>query len=191
MDPTHRLQEPPEGNGRPDGNGREPERIHVIRWSDPIVEARGFDPRSRYVETFWLPVLGPSATLLLRRLAAELEVAPNGVDLDTDVLARGLGLGLASGRRAPFRRALDRCVRFGAARTLGAGTLSVRRRLAPVPRRHIAALPTALQDLHRTWPVPTPGVRTPSAPDQPTWRAGSPIALRSHASSASSGTAPT
>jgi len=191
MDPTHQPPRPREDAQRPDLVGRGLDRIHLVRWSDPIVDARGYDPRSRYVETFWLPVLGPSATLLLRRFAMELEMAPSGVELDTDALARGLGLGVASGRRSPFRRALARCIRFGAARTLSAGTLAVRRRLAPVPTRHIAALPIALQDLHRTWPRPAPDICAPAAPTQPTGCAGSPMALRSHASSAPSESAPT
>lgn len=28
-------------------------------WVDPVVDDDGFDPRSRYVEWFWLGVLGP------------------------------------------------------------------------------------------------------------------------------------
>ena len=35
--------------------GREP-------WLDPVIDELGHDPRSAYVETFWLPVLGPPTT---------------------------------------------------------------------------------------------------------------------------------
>lgn len=34
--------------------------ITIEAWRDPVVEALGHDPRSLYVETFWLPVLGPT-----------------------------------------------------------------------------------------------------------------------------------
>ena len=44
--------------------------ITVRPWIDPVVDDDGFDPRSRYVEVFWLGVLGPTATWLLRRLVA-------------------------------------------------------------------------------------------------------------------------
>lgn len=197
MDPSDQPREPLDAAACSRPADSEPRQIHVVRWSDPIVEARGFDLRSRYVETFWLPVLGPSATLLLRRFAAELEVAPGGVDLDSDLLARALGLGITSGRRAPFRRAITRCVRFGTVRMHGNGTLAVRRRLAPVPSRHIAALPPVLQELHRTWPGATHAAPRPGVPDhaqmlgQPPWSAGARMARPSHASNASSESAPT
>ncbi len=44
--------------------------ITVKPWVDPVVEAHGFSPRSPYVETCWLPVLGPTATWLYRRLGS-------------------------------------------------------------------------------------------------------------------------
>jgi hypothetical protein len=36
-----------------------PATITVKPWHDPVVDVLGHDPRSRYVETFWLPTLGP------------------------------------------------------------------------------------------------------------------------------------
>jgi len=36
-----------------------PVTITVKPWHDPVVDVLGHDPRSRYVETFWLPALGP------------------------------------------------------------------------------------------------------------------------------------
>ena len=41
--------------------------LHIRPWSDDVVDKLGFDPRSSYVEDFWLPTLGPSTTWLLRR----------------------------------------------------------------------------------------------------------------------------
>jgi hypothetical protein len=32
----------------------------VEPWHDPVIDEVGHDPRSTYVETFWLPVLGPT-----------------------------------------------------------------------------------------------------------------------------------
>ena len=43
--------------------------IRVERWTDPVVDRRGHDPRSLYVERFWLGAIGPSATWIMRRLA--------------------------------------------------------------------------------------------------------------------------
>src|SRR3546814_3891300 len=41
--------------------------LSVVEWADPVVEAAGHPVRSVYVETFWLPTLGPTAMWLLRR----------------------------------------------------------------------------------------------------------------------------
>ena len=65
----------------------------MVAWDDPVVESSGFDALSPYVELFWLPVLGPSATLLLRRLATGLRAKPEGFDLQLDEAAQALGLG--------------------------------------------------------------------------------------------------
>ena len=53
----------------------EPLTLWVVPLADPLVEALGFDPRSWYVEHFWLPVIGPTCTWLLRHVAAGLEAA--------------------------------------------------------------------------------------------------------------------
>ena len=37
----------------------DPDPLHVVRWHDPLIDQLGHDPRSRYVEQFWLGVLGP------------------------------------------------------------------------------------------------------------------------------------
>ncbi len=125
--------------------------LRVVAWRDEIVDAVGVDPRSTYVERFWLPVLGPSATVLLRRTADGLEAAPEGYLLHLGETGRALGLGASTGHRSALRRAIVRCARFDVARPLGSGTLMVRRRIAPLPRRHLAQLPASLQDEHRIW----------------------------------------
>jgi hypothetical protein len=35
--------------------------LRIVPWRDEVIDELGHDPRSHYVETFWLPVLGPSA----------------------------------------------------------------------------------------------------------------------------------
>ena len=122
-----------------------------MAWSDPKVDALGIDPRSLYVETFWLGVLGPSATWLLRRLADRLDIEPEGFELDLDETARGLGVGLSDRRDSPLRRAIERCLRYGMARRPGADSLAVRRHVPLVARRQLMRLPLALQERHRTW----------------------------------------
>jgi hypothetical protein len=115
------------------------------------VDAVGLDPRSRYVELFWLPVLGPSATWVLRRLVDHLASDPDGVDLDRRDAAREVGIGGPQSRHAPFDRALRRCARYGMVRLDEPGTVAVRRRVAPVPRHQLSRLPADLQRQHRLW----------------------------------------
>lgn len=45
-----------------------PAAIEVVAWSDPSFELAGHDPRSQYVERFWLPILGPSTVWMLATL---------------------------------------------------------------------------------------------------------------------------
>lgn len=125
--------------------------LTISSWDDPSVEQFGIDPRSIYAETFWLPVLGPSATWLLRRIAYHLDTDTAGFELDLEETALGIGLGGIESRHASLRRALGRCVRFAIARERGGDAVEVRRWLAPIPLRQLARLPASLQELHRSW----------------------------------------
>lgn len=128
-----------------------PKQLRIEPWCDPVVDSLGHDPRSSYVERFWLPILGPSTTLLLRRLAAELDHEPDGAEVDLATTARALGLGSQGGRRSAFVRALDRSAQFGLAQHLGPARLAVRRRIPPLTQRQVVRLPKAIQDDHADW----------------------------------------
>lgn len=126
------------------------ERLQVRIWHDPVLEELGHDPRSPYVERYWLSILGPSATLLLRRLAQRLELEPDGFELDCAAWAQELGIGMRGGKNGPFWRAVDRTCRFGAAQRTGA-VLTVRPKLPPLTMHQIARLPEQLQATHQVW----------------------------------------
>ncbi|MGH9183906.1 MAG: hypothetical protein ACRDZ9_08905, partial [Acidimicrobiales bacterium] len=127
-----------------------PDHLHIRPWPDPVIDRLGHDPRSTYVERFWLGVLGPSTTWLLRRVAAELDREPAGFDLALGDTARSLGLG-GEGRNSPFVRALARCCQFDLATPEGEDVLAVRRKLPPLTRRQVTRLPQAVQEEHRLW----------------------------------------
>ena len=90
----------------------QPGALSVIGWPDPVIDRLGHDPRSAYVERFWLAILGPSTTWLLRRLAAGLDASPDGFDLNLAVTARSLGLGGKVSRHGPFQKSIGRLVIF-------------------------------------------------------------------------------
>lgn len=130
----------------PAGGWHEP-TLHIEPWVDPLIDDLGHDPRSSYVELYWLPVLGPSTTWLLRRLAGCLDESPAGLDLEVEELARWLGIGERFGANAPFARTVKRCVDFGMAEWRP-DALAVRRWLPPLAGRHIRRLTPALQERH-------------------------------------------
>lgn len=123
----------------------------VVPWDDPVIDQVGYDPRTVYVERFWLGILGPSATWLMRHLASGLDAAPDGFELDLDECATALGLGRRPGANGVFPRTLARCCQFGVTRFLAPTTLQVRRKLPPLTRRQVARLPESLRDDHAQW----------------------------------------
>ena len=129
----------------------ESETVAVRPWVDETLDRVGFDPRSPYVERFWLGVVGPSTTWLLRRIAAGFETSPEGFEMPLGETARCLGLGDRAGRNSPFFRTLNRMVQFDLARVAGPGELEVVRRLPPLSRRHVMRLPTPVQEAHQRW----------------------------------------
>src|SRR5438270_4518344 len=68
-----------------------PAVLPIRPWPDGVIDALGHDPRSAYVERFWLGILGPSTTWLLRYLANGLDESPEGFDLDLAATAQALG----------------------------------------------------------------------------------------------------
>lgn len=125
--------------------------LSIRPWADPVIDAVGLDPRSPYVERFWLSTLGPSTTLLLRRIAGGFETSPDGFTLPLSDTARELGVGHMGGRSSPFVRSLTRLCQFDLAQPSGPGILAVRRRVPPLNRRQVARLPESLQVAHQRW----------------------------------------
>lgn len=126
------------------------DRLGVLPWPDAESPDSGHDPRSAYVETFWLPLLGPSTTLLLRRLAEEFDSYPDGFEIDCAVISREIGLGNRLTRRSPFVRTIERCVTFNMAQLTGE-LLYVRQRMPRLSLRQVGKLSERLQQLHQTW----------------------------------------
>jgi len=124
-----------------------PERFVLRPWTDPAVEARGFQVTSIYTETVLLPTLGPSSVLCLRRLGSLAAARPDDTEVDAARLARNLGLGDSLGRHSQITKTLDRLCHFGMARWSDAN-LEIRTSAAPVPERHLRRLSPELVGLH-------------------------------------------
>jgi hypothetical protein len=152
------LLEPPPAPSRP---GVPFNSTLVVRpWHDPYVDVQGFDARSRYPELFWLPIVGPSALWLLRRLVDGFDDFPDGYELDLAEAAAALGLSTVKNRKSPFGRALQRIVLFDLGRPLPDG-IAARVVVPPLPRHLRQRLPQHLAALHcsyeRAAEHPAPG----------------------------------
>jgi len=125
--------------------------IPVVAWHDPAI-THGFDPAGRYVETYWLPLLGPSSTWALRRIGSWLADAPDsGLWLPVEPLARSLGLGAPTCRNAPARRAISRLVDFRLAHVdCDRDVLAVRTLIPALSERAAEHLPGHLRLQHAT-----------------------------------------
>lgn len=133
----------------------DPDTIEVVPWLDPLVDVHGYPVDDPYVEMFWLPVLGPTASWLLRRFVGGLIAEPEGYTTNLVHLARSIGVAHSSGRHSPFARALHRCTMFGVAQQVAISPMpvyAVRRTVPRVARRHLERLPASLRSLHDTWP---------------------------------------
>ena len=122
--------------------------LTVTPWWDPGLAVSGFDPRSAYVERFWLGVLGPSTTLLLRRFARGFEERPTGFRVSVADTAQAIGLGRGTGRQSPIARTIDRACDFGLARRHSIDELTVRTHLPKLTTCQLARLPEIVRSTH-------------------------------------------
>jgi len=133
--------------------------LRVVEWQVAAPSSAEHDPRSTYVELFWLGILGPTAVWLMRHLARRLDEPPaddhddaeHGVWIEIEETARAIGLASGRQRSAAFARTVDRLIRFNMATTVNGHTLAVRRQMPAISRRQVERLPSALQAAHQKW----------------------------------------
>jgi hypothetical protein len=113
----------------------------VVAWIDPVCDG-GLPADSDEALVLLCPVLGPSATLILHRLARYAVVGPT--TWEPDVFAATFGL--SAEVLAP--KALARLSRFGFA-TIGSAGLAVRTHVPPLSQRWLSLLPDYLRS---QWP---------------------------------------
>lgn len=153
------------------------DRILVRPWADPILDEVGHDPRSHYVERFWLGTLGPSATWFVRYVADRFDLAPGEFTLDFEACAAAIGIGGTGGgagkgaeargagagagggsrrRTGGLPRIIARCCSFELARVVNHGVVEIRRKIAPLSRRQLNRLSDSLRAEHERWMADAP-----------------------------------
>lgn len=130
-----------------------PESLVLSPMVDSTLDRVGFPLDHPYIEQVWLPVLGPTSVLLLRRAGSLLDEHPQGVRVDLVELSRAFGLGPKPGveevgRHAPIRRTLDRVVQFRLGSWLGDDRLGVYTKVPAVSRSQAERLPESVRGLH-------------------------------------------
>jgi hypothetical protein len=115
---------------------------------DTRVQRIGFDLTDPYVEQCWSAVVGPSSTLLLRRLPT-LWITRVPAEIGASDLSRSLGLGVGVGERSRLANTLTRFVQYRLARpSPDGGGLDVYQQVAPLSPRQLARVPEWTQDAH-------------------------------------------
>lgn len=118
--------------------------LPINEWVDPVLEVAGYSAVGLYVETYWLPTLGPTATWLYRQLSRAAAIA---VTVDQRSLAAAVGLSDHTRLDGPFYRALARLERFELAR-VRREQFEVRPYAGPLNRGQLQRLPDFLQAMH-------------------------------------------
>ncbi|HEY3833537.1 MAG TPA: hypothetical protein VGO03_14660 [Acidimicrobiia bacterium] len=135
------------------------ETLAVRPLLEPATDTFGHDPRSWYSETFWLPTIGPTCLLLLRRMADGFDRNPEGFEVPASALASALGISESTSPNAPLQRSLRRLEQFSllvreppasAGEAANTGVL-IRRYLPAINRRHIRRLPEPVRALQHEW----------------------------------------
>ncbi len=121
--------------------------LAVVLGFDPAIDPIGHDVRSSYVETYWLPILGPSAIWAARRLVDWLDTAPGGVEVPLAPFGRSLGLGAGAAKNSPIVRTLARLAEFGMA-AIDDESYAIRRCFPPLNSRQLNRLPSYLAQRH-------------------------------------------
>ena len=125
-------------------------RLMITPWRDDVVVRDGFSTLSRYVEWYWLPVLGPTALLAARRMVSAFDWYSDGYESDVAEMASSLGLAYTDGTHNPFTRAVARLMYFGVVKGT-AHSLSVRTHLPVLPAHHLARLHRGLRASHEVF----------------------------------------
>lgn len=124
----------------------------VVRpWWDPDLAITGHPLGDPYVEMFWLGVLGPSVTCLLRRFDRGFSRFPEGFRLSVRDTARAIGIGTGTGRNGPLNRTIDRVCTFHLARRSAPDQIDVRLHVPSLSARQVSRLPLSLRNAHEAW----------------------------------------
>lgn len=98
--------------------------------------------------TFVVPILGPTATLIVHRAASYFAAGDTWVQFELTDLGQTFGLGHGTGPNSPLLRAIGRIHRFGFGHLdPHRPTLKVRTAIPPISRQMAERIPSYLTDV--------------------------------------------
>jgi hypothetical protein len=117
-------------------------KIHPVPHPNAQVRQVGFPLDAAYVEQVWASVIGPSATLMLRRTTVLWDQQGHPATVDAIEFGRSLGLGPSA-----TGRTIARLLQFGMARVTSDG-LGVHTRVAPLSARQLSRITPLTRRAH-------------------------------------------
>jgi hypothetical protein len=117
-------------------------RIHPVPHPNAQVRQVGFPLDAAYLEQVWASVIGPSATLMLRRITVLWDQQGHPATVDAIEFGRSLGLGPPA-----TERTIARLLQFGMARATSDG-LGVHTRVAPLSARQLHGITPLTRQAH-------------------------------------------
>jgi hypothetical protein len=117
-------------------------RVHPVPHPNAQVRQVGFPLDAAYVEQVWASVIGPSATLMLRRTAVLWDQQGHAATVDVIEFGRSLGLGPSA-----TGRTIARLLQFGMARATSDG-FGVHTRVAPLSARQLGRVGPLTRQAH-------------------------------------------
>ena len=126
-------------------NHERPQHLHVCADTTPGVH----ETNSVEIE-WWLPVIGPTASVLAQVLARH--TPKGGARWDTTALAQRIGL---AGNRSKLWQSLNRLEMFGVAQFHSTDVLTIRLWLPALTNRQLERLPADMAATYRTVTNPT------------------------------------
>lgn len=123
-----------------------------LRLSDAETNSLGWDLNHPYLETFWLPVIGPTSTVLLRYVGRHVRTT-SYKPFSGEEIGQALGLSRGTGRNSALAKTFRRLAHFGlvvydSAEDDPNFRITVPSRVPPLTSPRVQKLPEHLRILH-------------------------------------------
>ncbi len=125
--------------------------LKISFWQNGCDKQNAFYYRSTYIEKFWLSILGPSATWILRLLLDEIKTNDPITVMTSNYIASQVGLSDNTSKNSPLCRSIRRLLDFRIAKQIKEGHLVISKYIPPLSTRQTLKLPSSMLELHKKY----------------------------------------